>query len=201
MTGGDKQPIKPASLREACVEEALRIIEADGLEQLSLREVARRLGVSHQAPYRHFESRDHILAEAVGRAFSRFAAHLEGRVRHDDPVRDLGSLGAAYIAFALRHPSHYRLMFGAPLPVAGDAAGLPGLAEKPFAILRGVIRRFPGKEDEEDVRRDALFAWTAVHGLASILQTRIGTAVGLHAEDITEVVAHDLRRIARAVSG
>ncbi|MFX4450801.1 TetR/AcrR family transcriptional regulator, partial [Acinetobacter baumannii] len=52
---------------------------------LSLRDVARRLGVSHQAPYKHFPSRDHILAEVVGRAYASFAAHLEKRPRSDDP--------------------------------------------------------------------------------------------------------------------
>ena len=57
-------------MREACVEEALAIVGEAGLEALSLREVARRLHVSHQAPYKHFPSRDHILAEVVGRAFA-----------------------------------------------------------------------------------------------------------------------------------
>lgn len=58
-----------SDLREACVREALAIITSAGVEKLSLREVARRLGVSHQSPYRHFESRDHVLAEIVRRAF------------------------------------------------------------------------------------------------------------------------------------
>ena len=56
---------RSGNLREACIAEAFRIIEDAGLEALSLREVARRLGVSHQAPYKHFPSRDHIVAEIL----------------------------------------------------------------------------------------------------------------------------------------
>ncbi|MCG8692745.1 MAG: TetR/AcrR family transcriptional regulator, partial [Minwuiales bacterium] len=72
----EKKPV-PKDLREACVREALAIIDTSGVEELSLREVARRLGVSHQAPYRHFPSRDHILAEIVTRAFESFARYLD----------------------------------------------------------------------------------------------------------------------------
>ncbi len=75
-------------VREACLEEALAIIEEDGVESLSLREVSRRLGVSHQAPYRHFTNRDDLLAELLTRCFEVFAAHLEARPRSDHPGDD-----------------------------------------------------------------------------------------------------------------
>ena len=107
---------RPTDLREACIREALAIIETSGVEQLSLRDVARRLGVSHQAPYKHFPSRDHILAEIVARAFEAFAAHLDARPRRADPYEDLREMGLAYVGYAREHPLQYRLMFGTPLP-------------------------------------------------------------------------------------
>jgi AcrR family transcriptional regulator len=70
----------------------LAIIDSAGLEQLSLREVARRLYVSHQAPYRHFASRDHLLAEIVARAFEAFAQHLDGHPHCLDANADLDPL-------------------------------------------------------------------------------------------------------------
>ena len=168
---------------------------------MSLREVARRLNVSHQAPYKHFANRDHILAETVSKAFAGFAAHLKAQPHHDDPLEDLAGLGAAYLAYALKHPAQYRLMFGAPLPNPGDNSQLLEVAGVPFAILRDAIARLTGNPDSEEVRRDALFAWSAVHGLASILETRIGEHLGLQASDLAEVISHELRRIASGIMG
>ena len=59
----------PLELRDACIVAAQEIIAERGLENLSLREVARKLGVSHQAPYKHYPSRDHLLAEVMRRCF------------------------------------------------------------------------------------------------------------------------------------
>ncbi len=80
------RPTVRGGVREACLEEALAIIEESGVEALSLREVSRRLGVSHQAPYRHFTNRDDLLAELLSRCFEVFAAHLEARPRSDHPA-------------------------------------------------------------------------------------------------------------------
>ena len=64
------------NLRDACVEAAREVIAQEGIEHLSLRDVARRLGVSHQAPYRHFPTREHLLAEVMRRCYAQFAEHL-----------------------------------------------------------------------------------------------------------------------------
>ncbi len=58
-------PDKPADLKEACIQAAREVIAEQGVESLSMRDVSRKLGVSHQAPYRHFPSRDHLLAEIM----------------------------------------------------------------------------------------------------------------------------------------
>ena len=67
------------SLKEACVQAAREVIAEHGVESLSMRDVARKLNISHQAPYRHFESRDHLLAEIMRRCFADFAQHLDKR--------------------------------------------------------------------------------------------------------------------------
>jgi len=90
-----KQPrAKTRNLRESCVLEAMAIIGETGIEELSLREVARRLGVSHQALYKHFPSRDHLLAEIVSRAFAAFAQHLDARRRTRTRTKILPPWGA-----------------------------------------------------------------------------------------------------------
>jgi AcrR family transcriptional regulator len=192
---------RPEDLREACVKEALAIIANGGIDSLSLRDVARRLGVSHQAPYKHFPSRDHILAEVVGRAYASFATYLEKRSRSDDPYTDLGNLGRSYLDYARKHPLHYQLMFGTPLPNSAEHPEMMVKAEHAFATLRETIARLPHYTSQGDVDLDALFAWSAVHGLASIMQTRATQKLGLRKATITEATAHTLGRIADALGG
>ncbi len=186
-------------LREACVREALSIIRETGIESLSLREVARRLGVSHQAPYKHYASRDHLLAELVSRAFDDFAASLEARTRSDDPAFDFFQMGQAYLAYAQAHPLYYRLMFGAALP---DPAAHPDMmrrARHAFAMLQTGVASLPHHQPGAASDLDALFAWSAVHGLASLLETRAFHAAGLSEPVLADAGAHTLGRIGTAL--
>jgi AcrR family transcriptional regulator len=162
-------------LREACIEEALAIIGREGVEALSLREVARRLGVSHQAPYKHYASREHLLAEVVRRAFVAFADHLDARPRAEDPFDDLHALGMAYLDHALRQPLQYRLIFGTPLPDARAHPEMMARGRYAFALLEQAIaalnRVRPPAAWPVEPRLDALHVWALLHGLASIAQT------------------------------
>jgi AcrR family transcriptional regulator len=155
MTGA--AATKPHDLREACVQEALAIIDQSGLEALSLREVARRLGVSHQAPYRHYPSRDHLLAELVRRAFAAFAAHLDARPRHTDPAADLAAMGHAYLDYAARHPLQYRLIFGTPLPPAQDHPGMMDKGRYAFGLLEAAVVALDAARPEASGR--SCMAW------------------------------------------
>lgn len=193
-----------STLRDDCVREALAIIEEEGVERLSLRDVARRLGVSHQAPYKHFPSRDHILAEIVRRAFEAFARHLDARPRSDEPYEDLGSMGRAYLEYAREHPLSYRLMFGTPLP---DPAGHPGMMESArhaFSLLRDCLLRMREVEGRpataEVAERDALFVWSTMHGLSGILQSHALPTLGLSGAVLATAVEHTLHRIGGALS-
>ena len=96
IASGHRMPRKktetapPLELRDACIVAAQEVIAERGIENLSLRDVARKLGVSHQAPYKHYPSRDHLLAEVMRRCFQRFAAHLDARQRFRRPGGGLG---------------------------------------------------------------------------------------------------------------
>jgi AcrR family transcriptional regulator len=187
-------------LPEACVTEALAIIRDVGIENLSLREVARRLGVSHQAPYRHFPSRDHLLAEVVDRCFRDFDAALGAGHDTGDPAADLAALGRLYLDYAARHPLEYRLMFGARLP---DPREHPEMLEKccaAFDQLRGSVARLIGAPAESDaVALEAMFVWSTVHGLASILETEAMAGLGIDEPVQRAVSEHVLSRIGRGL--
>src|SRR5262245_1682880 len=114
-------------LRQAVLQTAGEIIEKEGLEALSLREVARRAGVSHSAPYRHFPDRERLLAALVEEGFSMLAEALEKRPRRE--------MGEAYVEFALAHPERFRLMFGGRVKLGSrDRRAYEGLV-KSFAEL------------------------------------------------------------------
>lgn len=186
------------NLREACIHEAMQIIETSGIEKLSMREVSRRLGVSHQAPYKHFSSRDHILAEILERSFAEFAAALEARSRSDDPRADFMSMGVAYLQYAAAHPLQYRLMFGSPLPEPDAYPAMMGNAQRAFSLLREAVQRM-GLDANPDM--DALYVWSTVHGLASILQLQMFERLAVAETALEDIVAHVLARIGTGIGG
>ncbi len=205
--GGGPERVGSAAaeaLPERCVRAALAIIDAEGVEALSLREVARRLGVSHQAPYKHFPSRDHLLAEVVRRAFDAFARHLDARAPGATAEADLEGMGRAYLAYARTHPLQYRLMFGTPLP---DPAGHPAMmasARHAFALLRDGLARMhaeAGRAPPADaVDGDALFVWGTLHGLASVRHAPALATLGLPTAVLGGAEAHTLARIGAALA-
>lgn len=186
---------KTQDVREACIQESLAIIEAYGVEALSLREIARRLGVSHQAPYKHFPSRDHILAEIVKRAFEGFANFLNERPITGDPHADLESMGRAYLQYALAHPLQYRLMFGTPLPDPAEHPAMMHSARHAFDLLRDCLTRMK----VQDADLEAMFVWSTMHGLASLLQTKAMDTLALPEEKLAATVNHTLLRIGTAL--
>ena len=198
-----RQSTKNRSLREACVHEALSIIAEAGLEQLSLREVARRLGVSHQAPYKHFPSRDCLLAEVVSRAFGEFANYLDGRKLSGDPANDLESLGQVYVRYALTNPLQYRLMFGTPLPNPDQHPEMLRNARHAFSALRKALQRLDGETSRnrsaEEIDIEAIFVWSAVHGLASILNSSAITTLPISPTVLASTAPYVLQRIGAAI--
>lgn len=191
----------PTDLCEACVVEALAIIREVGVEGLSLREVARRLGVSHQAPYRHYPSRDHLLAEIVDRCFREFDAYLARVGESADARADLMRMGEIYLEYAARFPLEYRLMFGAKLP---DVEKHPHMLEKgcgAFDQLRACLARvLKAPVDAPEVTLEAMFVWSAIHGIASIFQTDAMAGLGIDAGLQRAVSEHILVRVDRAVA-
>ncbi len=189
------------NLRDACVEAAREVIAQEGIERLSLRDVARRLGVSHQAPYRHFPTREHLLAEVMRRCYAQFAEHLQDRPSLSDPHADLHALGERYLGFALSHPLEYRLMFSTPWPQATEQAELTADANQAFDTLRHVMARVHGvKSPTPAVDLDALFVWSTMHGLAGILSANCTTHLTLSPTVHKKAVAHVMGLIERGLS-
>lgn len=189
------------NLRDACVDAAREVIAQEGIEHLSLRDVARRLGVSHQAPYRHFPTREHLLAEVMRRCYAQFAEHLQDRPSPSDPHADLHAVGERYLDFALSNPLEYRLMFCTPWPQAAEQAELIADANQAFDTLRRVMARVHGvKSPTQAVDLDALFVWSTMHGLAGILSANCTSHLTLSPTVHKKAVAHVMGLIGRGLS-
>lgn len=188
------RPRDPASsLKEACVQAAREVIAEHGVESLSMRDVSRKLDISHQAPYRHFESRDHLLAEIMRRCFSDFAQHLDERPRTGDAQADLQAMGHAYLNYARQKPLEYRLMFGTPWPEPAQHPALVAQAVRAFNLLRDSLRALHGHAPEPFAQADrqAMFIWSALHGMASITQAHVMQHLNL-APGVERTLADDL---------
>lgn len=144
-------------LRAALLQAAGAMLEAEGVETLKLREVARRAGVSHNAPYRHFANRQALLAALAAEGFVELGATLAaGRGR---------DAGVAYVRFALRRPQRFRLMFGGLVPI--DAH--PDLGREAGQVFDQLQRSFADGRSPARATRSAAAAWSLVHGLAQLL--------------------------------
>jgi AcrR family transcriptional regulator len=194
---------RPSSLREACIAEAFRVIEDAGLEALSLREVARRLGVSHQAPYKHFPSRDHILAEIIARCFDEFAAFLDQRPAGKAPHDDMKGMGLQYMTYAKLHPVKYRLMFNTPMPDPDAHPEMMRNAQRAFALLRDRLASMPlrpaGTPHRSSASFDAMFVWSTLHGLASILQSDVLQTLQMSDRDLQHAINRCFARLSLAL--
>ena len=195
-------PEKPLDLRDACIVAAQEVIADRGIENLSLRDVARKLGVSHQAPYKHYPSRDHLLAEVMRRCFEGFAAHLDARQHFDEPRADLESLGQQYLSYAQAHPLQYRLMFSTPWPESAEHPDLVRDSARAFDILRQVMRRMHGngvaKRDLADL--DALFIWSAMHGSVGILHGDCIDKLDLKPKVRSQAMAHVMAMVNQSLA-
>src|SRR6185503_8590917 len=121
------------------------MLETEGVGGLSVREAARRAGVSHNAPYRHFADRDALLDALVTEGFEQLQKAIENRTGR--------ALGEAYVAFALERPQRFRLMFSR----AGARANLEARFAGLFATLG------------TDAAAAGAAAWSLVHGLAALI--------------------------------
>lgn len=161
-------------LKEACIQAAREVIAEQGVEGLSMRDVSRKLDISHQAPYRHFPSRDHLLAEIMRRCFEDFALFLDqhAQASMEDPLRGMGE---AYMNYAARKPLEYRLMFGTPWPEPAAHPDLVKHAVHAFDVLRQTLMNHHG--DDPDAKKqaelEAMFIWSTLHGLATIEQSDV----------------------------
>src|SRR5271169_3639688 len=125
-----RRPYHHGNLREALLQGAVRVVAELGPAAFTLREVARRAGVSHNAPYRHFRDKDALLAAVAAQGFRELTVAMrEAGERQLKPLDKLKQSGLAYVAFAVRRPEHFTVMFDAPVSGSNDGEYLQASQE------------------------------------------------------------------------
>ena len=166
-------------LRAALLAETAAMIAEGGAASVTMRAIGRRLGVSRSALYRHFADKSALLVAVAAAGFNR----LRGRLQAIDAgaqrtagsqrtsVEGLRRIGEEYLRFAVENPAHYRLMYGKEALTREDVPELQEAANALFEELVGVIQAYQrsGTIKRQDPRAQAYVAWSAVHGLASLV--------------------------------
>ena len=190
-------------LKRSLVEAALALVSEKQDWDFSLREVARRAGVSHNAPYNHFADKRDLLAAVAAAGYEALRVRLLAAAADADaPEAALVATGVAYVRFGAENPAHYRLMFGAALvtaegpPAVVSAAAAGAEAVLGEVILRGAREgRFAASPDHRAaIDLAVLSAWSLVHGLTMLVIDKLagGGAPSPSPDALAELVARVL---------
>jgi AcrR family transcriptional regulator len=169
----EKTTYHHGDLRQALIDGAISLIAEQDVSSLSLREVARRVGVSHAAPYRHFQDKESLLAAVAEEGFIGLTEAMNRGIEQapDEPLKRLEATGVAYVQFAVAHPSHYRVMFGSYHEEQVPHRESAQAGWQAFQVLFNAIEtgQSAGAVRAGDTMQLAWVAWSTVHGLAMLL--------------------------------
>jgi AcrR family transcriptional regulator len=168
-----KKTYHHGDLRQALIDTAIALVSEQGITNWSLREVARRIGVSHTAPYRHFCDRDALLAAVAERGFQELSKHLQETLEKTptEHSQRLQAIGVAYVQYAIAHPSEYEVMFRYSPKM--DEHQFPSLNEAGMEAFMVLVNVIVAGQEAKQIRSGnptelAWVAWSLVHGLSML---------------------------------
>lgn len=171
---GRKGKYHHGDLRNALVEASLAIIQRDGAEALTLRSAAREAGVSHAAPYAHFEDKEDLIAAVKDEGFRELHAELQkaAAAAGTDPLRRLETLSQVYLGFASAQPAKYHILFRRPLAKDPHAdASYITTGKAIFTMLADEVRALHAARPSRrgfTAEQVVLCSWSALHGLCGL---------------------------------
>lgn len=155
-------------VKQAVIDSTLEIVATEGPDAVSMREVARRAGISHQAPYHHFGDRAGIFAAITEEGFKELASSF----RSTDGISDTYARQClrTYVSLAITHPGHFRVMFRRDICGLGSHAGATAAADAAYAELELLVKRTIGDEAGiDELTTWSTMLWSSAHGLATLL--------------------------------
>jgi AcrR family transcriptional regulator len=169
---GLKNGYHHGDLKRKLLDEGLKIIASSGIEGLTLRELARRVGVTHAAPYRHFKNKAALLSNLAQEGFRELLIVLKASAeKNSDALEQLSSMAQAYVRFSLEQKAYFTVMFGVDIPGNYTAGGLEAVSRKTLDFLRNII--VDGQKENIIVagnpERLAISTWSLAHGVTALL--------------------------------
>jgi AcrR family transcriptional regulator len=176
--GARKRAYHHGDLSRALVSAALALVDAKGADAITLREVAAAAGVTHAAAYRHFADKTALLAAVAEEGYRQLTAHVAKPFGADTrgPKARIRTLAASSVAWALEHPSRYRVMAGPRLNEDGRFPSLEAAIAETFAFFVAEIEsgQKEGVFRKEPARHLAVALWVTMHGFVDlVLRKRI----------------------------
>ena len=168
-------------VRAGILQASLALMNEGGLGALSMREVARRAGVSHQAPYHYFQDREAILAELAGDGFDKLYDYMVSALgQAKNKAHKVQLLGEAYVRFALNNPEVFKLMFRCEMCDLSRYPEAKAKADRAFETLAKTLGASGSAVDKASPDLAPVIAcWSMAHGLATLLlEGKIGTQLG-----------------------
>lgn len=173
MPANGRKPYHHGDLRRHLIRAGSKMIEEKGLTGLSLREVARAAGVSHTAPYRHFQDKADLLAAIARVGFEQLTDDAgKAARRHDgDPEKQFVAASVQYILFGVRHPRMAHLLFGGVINMRTAPQSLKQASRAAFQLVETIINngKAAGVFRDRDTMELAVTTWSGIHGLVQLI--------------------------------
>jgi AcrR family transcriptional regulator len=158
-------------LRETLIDEACKQIEQDGATALNLSQLAKKIGVSQPAVYRHFPNKQALAMSVAEKGFKQLTENLQQAIQpiQGDVFESISGITTAYVEFALHHPELARLMFSMKERVNDPT--LHDISKAAAAPLFGIVENAKSQDSlrNQDIDKTVRIIWATIHGLAMLL--------------------------------
>lgn len=167
-----RQTYHHKDLRNALIETGIKLVSAEGINAFSLRKVAAACGVSHAAPYSHFQNKEELLEAMQLFITDRFSEQLENTIQKNNNVAErLKDMGITYVSFFVENPAYFQFLYSQSNIKIDLSLSIPdGQNYKPYIIYKNVVRRLLERTHYSEQKQNDIIItiWAFIHGVTSL---------------------------------
>ncbi len=167
-----RQTYHHKNLRNTLIETGIRIVSEEGIHGFSLRKVSAACGVSHAAPYSHFQNKEELLEAMQLFITDRFSEQLENAVQKSGHAAEaLKNMGIAYISFFTENPAYFQFLYSRSNIQIDLSLSMPDSQNyKPYVIYKNTVRKLLERTQEPKERQNDIIItiWAFIHGITSL---------------------------------